>query len=199
MNGWSHVSPKTAWVRGPYDQEPRSNTTEEKAVAIAEAVAQATAYLTQHPDEARYRDSAAHAHLDSGLTVSVTGPSGEALRTDMPAGIGGTGSAPSPGWAFRAAAASCVASLVVIRAAEKRIELTSVDVDVDSESDDRGILGLNPAIPAGPLSMKVVVSVVARHAGRDAIDELATWAVAHCPVTDAVSRSVPLTLEIASS
>jgi uncharacterized OsmC-like protein len=168
-------------------------------MAIAEAVANATAYLTEHPNEARYRDSVARAHLESGLAVSVVGTAGETLRTDMPAGIGGGATAPSPGWMFRAAAASCVASLVAIRAAEQGIEVASVDVDVDSESDDRGILGLNPAIPAGPLSMKVVVSVVARHAGRDAIEELARWAIAHCPVTDAVSRNVPLTREIASS
>jgi uncharacterized OsmC-like protein len=166
-------------------------------VGIAEAVANASAYLKAHPDEARYRDSLANAHLETGLVVSVTGPGGESLRTDMPKGIGGTESAPSPGWIFRAAAASCVASLIAIRAAHTGIELKSVDVEVDSESDDRGILGLDPAISAGALSIKVVVAIVAPGASRDAVEAVARWAIDHCPVTDTVARAVPLALEIA--
>jgi len=128
-------------------------------MSIAAAVERASTYLNEHPDEARYRDSAAWARLTSGLVVEVSGPTGESLRTDMPTGIGGTATAPSPGWYLRAAAASCVASLVAIRAAATGVELRSVDVEVDSESDDRGILGLDPAIAAGALSARVVVSI----------------------------------------
>ena len=113
-------------------------------MSIADAVSRATDYLTEHPDEARYRDSTARARLTDGLVVEVTGPAGERASTDMPAGIGGTATNPSPGWLFRAAAASCVASLVAIRAATLGFPLRSVDVEVDSESDDRGILGLSP-------------------------------------------------------
>ncbi len=165
-------------------------------MSIADAVSRASTYLTEHPDEARYRDSAARAHLDTGLLVDVTGPNGERLTTDMPAGIGGTGTAPSPGWLLRAATASCVASLVAIRAAATGVRLGSVDVEVDSESDDRGILGLDPMIPAGALSMKVVVSMDAPGLDLRAREALATWAVDHCPVTDTVTRSVPLSLEV---
>ena len=60
---------------------------------IAAAVARASAYLTDHPDEARYRYSAATATIGSGLRVDVRGPGGESLATDMPAGIGGVASA----------------------------------------------------------------------------------------------------------
>ena len=70
-------------------------------MSIAEAVERAATYLTDHPDEARYRDSYARATIKSGLLVSVDGPSGESLTTDMPTGIGGTASAPSPGWSCR--------------------------------------------------------------------------------------------------
>jgi len=66
-------------------------------MSIADAVASASAYLTEHPDEARYRDSQATAKLDHGLVVSITGPSGETARTDMPTGIGGTASVPGAG------------------------------------------------------------------------------------------------------
>ena len=165
-------------------------------MSVADAVASASAYLTAHPNEARYRNSSARAHLDSGLLVEVTGPTGERLTTDMPIGIGGTATAPSPGWFLRAATASCVASLVAIRAAATGATLDSVDVAVDSESDDRGDLGLDSQIPAGALSVRIVVGVDAPDLDREAITALAAWAVEHCPVSDMIGRSVPVSLEV---
>ena len=163
-------------------------------MSIADAVAAASAYLSEHPDEARYRDSAAMARVTSGLAVAVTGPGGESLTTDMPKGIGGGSSVPSPGWYMRAAAASCVASLIAIRAATLGLTVGAIEVTVDSESDDRGILGLDEAIPAGAISMKIVASVggVRDDARRDLVD----WAVAHCPVTETIARAVPVTVEV---
>jgi uncharacterized OsmC-like protein len=165
-------------------------------MSIADAVARASEYLTAHPDEARYRDSAARARLRDGLVVDVSGPGGETVTTDMPTGIGGTASTASPGWLLRAAAASCVASLVAIRAASSGIDLRGVEVEVDSESDDRGILGLDAAIAAGALSMRVAVSIDAAGVDVEALEALAAWAVDHCPVTDSISRAVPLSIEV---
>ena len=165
-------------------------------MSIAESVARASAYLTDHPDEARYRDSAATARVVDGLVVDVTGPAGERLRTDMPAGIGGTASAPSPGWFLRAAIASCVASLIVIRAAARGFEIGPVEVEVDSESDDRGILGLDPTIPAGALAARIAVSLTAPELDDESRAELVSWAVAHCPVSDSVARAVPVSIEV---
>jgi uncharacterized OsmC-like protein len=164
-------------------------------MSIGDAVAAATTYLTEHPDEARYRDSAATATLGEGLAVDVRGADGATIRTDMPPGIGGGGSAPSPGWYLRAAEAACVASLIGIRAGAMGIELRHVEVSVDSESDDRGILGMDAAIPAGPLSTRVAVVVDAAHRHEE-LDALVRWAVAHCPVTDAVLRAVPLEVDV---
>lgn len=161
-------------------------------MSIADAVANASAYLTAHPDEARYRDSFATAKLEGGLVVSVTGPGGETARTDMPTGIGGTATVPSPGWLLRAAEASCVVVLIALRAAATGVVVDSVEVTVDSESDDRGILGLDPGVPAGALSVRVVADV--RGAGLTAgvRDDLISWAVEHCPVLDTVRRAIPI-------
>ena len=162
-------------------------------MSIADAVARATEYLTAHPDEARYRDSAATARITAGLVARVEGPGGETVMTDMPAGIGGTASAPSPGWLMRAAAASCVASLIAIRAASIGIEHGPIEVTVDSESDDRGILGLDDAIAAGALTMKIAVAVDG--VAGSSLDDLLDWAVRHCPVTDTIGRPVPIEVE----
>ncbi len=165
---------------------------------IAIAVDRAATYLNAHPDEARYRDSHARARLGDGLRVSVVGAGGERLDTDMPRGIGGAATLPSPGFYFRAAAAACVASLIGIRAAAVGVDLPadSVEVTVDSESDDRGILGLDDSIPAGALSLKVVATLRGGSVDRATFADVVRWAVDHCPVTDTARRSVPIELEL---
>ena len=166
---------------------------------IRQAIETATAYLGEHPDEARSTDSAASASIVEGLVVRVTGPRGETLVTDMVPSVGGTQSAPSPGWLLRAAEASCVATLIAMRAATLGIELDTLEVTVDSVSDDRGLLGMDEAVPAGPLSGRVAVRLVASGVDTATLEELAHWGVAHCPVCDALERAVPITVEIATS
>ena len=68
----------------------------------------------------------------------------------------------------------------------------SVEVTVDSESDDRGILGLDDRIPAGALSLRVVVAVRGGAPGHETLEPLARWAVDHCPVTETAQRAVPI-------
>ena len=167
--------------------------------AIRTAIEAASAYLGEHPDEARYTDSLATARVVSGLAVRVVGPKGETLDTDMPAGVGGSGAHPSPGWFLRAAVASCVASLATMRAAQLGWTGFSVEVDVDSESDDRGILGLDASVPGGPLSMRISLRMTAEGIGLDGLEELAVWAVDHCPVSDAVKRGVPVHVEVSGA
>jgi uncharacterized OsmC-like protein len=164
--------------------------------SIGDAIRNATEYLSANPEEARYTDSPATATLDSGLKVTVIGPDGANVVTDMPTGVGGTDTAPSPGWLFRAALASCDATLIAMRAAMTGVELTEVEVTIDSESNDYGILGIDESVPAGPSSVGTRVKVRAVDANPSSLRELVDWAVAHCPVCDATKRAVPVTLEI---
>ena len=164
--------------------------------AIRTAMEGASAYLGDHPDEARYTDSLATARVVSGLQVRVGGPTGEVLETDMPAAVGGAGSAPSPGWFLRASLAACVASLATMRAAQLGWTGFDIEVEVDSQSDDRGILGLDASVPGGPLSMRIGLRIRADGIGLESLEELAVWAVDHCPVSDAVKRGVPVHVEV---
>jgi len=166
--------------------------------AIRTAMEGASAYLTEHPEEAHYTDSLATARVVDGLHVRVEGPAGEMLETDMPSAVGGAGSAPSPGWFLRAAVAACVASLATMRAAQVGLDAFSVEVDVDSESDDRGILGLDASVPGGPLSMRIGLRMAAGATGLETLEEVAVWAVEHCPVSDAVRRAIPVHIEVSS-
>ena len=164
--------------------------------AISEAIRQATDYLTKHPNEARSTDSRAVATVGRGLRVTVSDPGGRTVETDMATSVGGTDTAPSPGWLFRAALASCDATLIAMHAATLGIELDEIEVAVDSESDDLGILGIDATVPAGPLSMRTQIKVRAKDVDESSLRELVDWAVAHCPVCDAAKRSLPVTVEI---
>src|SRR2546426_12436231 len=79
---------------------------------IRDALSQAVEYLGEHRSEAKYTDSAATAVLEDGLRVTVTGPEGAQLTTDMPKSIGGRGGLPLPGWVLLAAAAGCLPGLI---------------------------------------------------------------------------------------
>jgi len=164
--------------------------------SIGQAVTAATEYLTAHPAEAAYTDTLATAIVEDGLRIRVTGPHGEKTITDMSTSVGGGATAPSPGWLLRAAEASCVATLVAMRAAVLGHTLAQLEVTVDSESDDRGILGIDPAVPAGPLSARVHVRMAAEGVDRAELESIARWGIDHCPVCDALRRVVPVSLEV---
>jgi uncharacterized OsmC-like protein len=163
---------------------------------IKESIEQAVEYLTAHPDEARYTDSYARARLGQGLRVDVEGPNGASIVTDMPAGVGGRAEEPSPAWFFRAGLASCVATTVGMEAAREGIELTSLEVEVDSESDDRGILGMDESVPAGPLSTRIGITVRADGVDEARLREVVERGALRCPVCDAAKRAVDVSLEI---
>ncbi len=169
------------------------------ADGIRAAIEAATGHYAAHPEAARAMDSEARATLVDGLIIEVEGSGGERLTTDMVPSVGGTGSAPSPGWLLRAAEASCVTTLIAMRAAVLGITLRTVDVTVDSESDDRGMLGMDDAVPSGPLSGRVRVRLTAEGADDATLVELAKWGVEHCPVCNALERPVPITVEVATS
>ena len=164
--------------------------------SIRTALNGAIDYLTQNRADARATDSYATATMEDDLRCTVTGPDGATAVTDMVPAVGGANSAPSPGWLLRAAIASCVATLVTMKAALEEVEVGSVEVTVDSESDDLGILGIDDDVPAGPMSVSVRVKVEAPGSDRARVEEIVRWAEAHCPVSEATRRAVPLDLAI---
>ena len=166
---------------------------------IRTALEAATSYYAANPADARSIDSVATASLRDGLVVEVEAPTGERITTDMVASVGGTGSAPSPGWLLRAAEASCVATLIAMRAATLGITLDTLEVAADSESDDRGMLGMDDSVPAGPLTGRVRVRITADGVDPATLDEMARWGVEHCPVCNALERPVPITVEVATT
>ena len=162
---------------------------------IGGAIRATRAYLSGHPEDAHGPDKPATAVVERGLRCRVEGPLGT-IVSDMPAPAGGAGSAPTPGWLMRAAHAACDATVIAMRAAEEGIELSRLEVTVESESDDRGVFGAGDDVPAGPLVTRVSIVIGADGAAPELLREIVAYALAHSPVGSAMSRAAPVTESI---
>lgn len=168
-----------------------------EAAHIGQSIARVREYLAAHPEDGRSADSEARAVLGSGLRVSVEGPNGWRVETDMATAVGGEGSAPSPGWLLRAALASCDAVLIAMQCAEEGVSVKSLEALVSSESDDRGLVGAAEDVPAGPLSVQTTIRISAEGLDRATLNELVERALKKSPVADALRRQIPVGVEIA--
>jgi uncharacterized OsmC-like protein len=149
-------------------------------------------YYNQNPDKAVGPDKEAVAIIEEGLRARATGPDGQTLICDMPRGLGGAATAPSPGWMMRAALANCEAIMISLRAAQLGIHLTTLEVRVESTSDDRCMLGMDDSKPAGPLNVKVGIRISADPASEGRLREIIQWAEQHSPVGESLHRVMPL-------
>jgi len=163
---------------------------------IRTAVSSVINHYASHPEEAQSEDKPARAVLESGLRVRVEGPGSWSVTTDMPSALGGGGTAPSPGWLRRAAQAACEATMIAIGAAQEGIELDSLEVVIGSISDDRGMLGVANGVDAGPSESSARVTISARQASAEKLQQVIEWAEAHSPVTDSLCRAVPHKLQV---
>jgi uncharacterized OsmC-like protein len=162
---------------------------------IREAIERLSAAFAADPEKARARNAAATARIAGGLRCEITGPHEERAVTDMPAAMGGKASAPNPGWLLRAAMASCTATVIAMRAARLGIDLSVLEVSVESESDSRGLLGLDERVSAGLDGLRTLVRI-GGNAESQSLRELAAWADAHSPVGCTVRRARECPLEI---
>lgn len=167
--------------------------------SIREAIDNVSKAIVANPDKARIKNATAVASLKGGLAFTVSGPKGEAVATDMPNAIGGGGGVPQPGWLLRAALASCTGTVIAMRAAQLGITLDRLEVNVDSESDNRGLLGLDENVSAALSNLRTVVNVRAANASHGDLKALVQWGNAHSPVActlrDALGANIEVVVE----
>jgi uncharacterized OsmC-like protein len=153
-------------------------------------------YLRANPEKAFKKGTAATAVLEKGLKVRTVGPENEVIISDMPPTVGGEGSAPTPGWFMQAALATCNATGIAMKAAREGIELNTLEVSIDTESDTRGIFGIQESIKVGPLNMRTRVRIGAEGVSEEKLHEIVKWNEKHSWCGNAICRSVPLETEI---
>jgi uncharacterized OsmC-like protein len=154
------------------------------------------AYLKENPKDALSTSAPITAVMQGGLRCRATGDNGQSVVTDMPQAVGGSGSAPSPGWLSRAALATCDATRIALRAAELGIALDTLEVATDSVDDDRGLFGIDNSVRAGSLSIRTRVKIGAEGVSEKALREIVDYAVIHSPVADSCRGETPSTLEV---
>ena len=163
--------------------------------AIVEAIERTSAAIAADPAKARAKNVPATARLAGGLKCEVSGPNGERALTDMPPAMGGAASGPNPAWLLRGALASCTATVIAMRAAKLGVTLATLEVTVESESDARGLLGLDPAVTAGLGAVRTRVRI-GGSASADKLREIVAWAEAHSPVGCTVRNAPACSLEV---
>ncbi|MFN8161966.1 MAG: OsmC family protein [Solirubrobacterales bacterium] len=162
------------------------------------AIEKASGYLAENPDAATGTDAVATAVLEAGLRFRVDGPSG-AVTTDMSESVGGGASAPTPGWLMRAALAACDATTVAMEAARDGVELSDLSVSVESDSDFRGVLGVDGGSHPGPLQVRTRIELAAPDATEKQLREIVQRAEERSPVRDALARELSMTTEIVTT
>ena len=164
--------------------------------SIREALENLSRLITEQPEKARAKNVPATARLLEGLRCEVKGPNGETAHTDMPPAVGGAASAPAPGWLLRASLASCTATTIAMRAAKLGVSLTSLEVTVESSSDNRGMLGLDDKISAGLSPITTRVKIGASDVPADELRKLAEWGDDHSPIACTTRSSPNYSLEV---
>lgn len=95
---------------------------------------------------------------DGRRCVTHEGP--WSTHCDLPVALGGSGSAPTPSVLLRAALGSCMAMSYSLRAAKHGIELTSIRVTVEADSEIAGMLSRDATAPPGYTEFRYHVEVV---------------------------------------
>lgn len=162
---------------------------------IGQAVTSVEQCLASQPDPGPRADTPARATMVDGLRCRIESPDGKAIYTDMPAEVGGEGTANSPGWHLRAALASCDATLLAMRAARQGLQLDGIEVSVEASSDGRGMF-LDQGVSPGSTGMHLRFKIAPGNASAAEIESLVRWVEAHSPVATDVSRAVELSSDI---
>lgn len=163
--------------------------------AVRHAIEQTMAAIAADSTRAKARNVPATARITDGLKCEVAGPHGERLETDMPPAMGGAASGPNPSWLFRSALASCTATVIAMRAARLGIRLDALEVTVESESDVRGLLGMDEKVSAALSTIRTKVKIRG-DASPDSLRALVEWADAHSPVGRTVKGAPTCSLEV---
>ena len=163
---------------------------------IGASLARVRVAFERHPAAALQEDSPAVAVWAGGLGTRLAHPGMSSFCTDMPAVLGGAGLGPSPGWFFRAGVASCMVTSIAIQAAIRGIVLTRLEVEARSESDARGLLGIAPGVPAGPLRFWLEITLEAGDTPQAELNDLLEAANAQAPMSDALRRPLDVSFKL---
>lgn len=167
---------------------------------LAAALHRARAALQRCPALGLHDDVPATIRWEGGTHITATHANGAQIETDMPCELGGSGHRVTPGWLLRAGLASCTATRIAMAAALEGIALQTLELQVSSRSDTRGLLGMADAdgapVHAGPRDMQMRVRIAARGVSAERLRALVEYSQRSSPVPVAVQEGVKVDLRI---
>jgi len=161
----------------------------------AAAIAHLRQAFTEKPAAARKPNAFATATWTGGLRCEIAGPASERTVTDMPPALGGQGEGANPGWLMRASLASCAATVIAMKSAMRGITLDTLQVRVDSESDSRGLVGID-GVSMAMDNLRINVRIAAKGVDPAILRELATAAATTSPVSATLCASPAIALDV---
>ena len=150
-----------------------------KAVSLRPAVGQGTATTT-----VRVREGL-HCDIEDGPWK---------LEADLGDSLGGESAAPDPGVFGRSALGACLAQAYALWAATLDVPLDEIEVQVHSDYDSRGMLGIDGPSP-GWTGLRYTVSVASSAPEAD-VRRVLDAADAHSPLLDDFSKSFEIGREV---
>lgn len=167
---------------------------------VAQAWRRVEAVLQRRPETGLHDDSTALSRWESGTRVVAQHPNGARVVSEMPPELGGSGEFVTPGWLLRAGLASCTATCVALNAAGAGIELESLEVQVTSRSDARGLYGMPGSdgcpVSAAPSDLVMSVRVSAHGVDAQRLRELVEQSYERSPVACALRARMPMDLQV---
>lgn len=168
---------------------------------IAAALKRLEKILLRSPKTGLHADAPATARWNGGTRVTTSHENGTQFATDLPAEIGGGGTAVTPGWHLRAGLASCVTTRIAMAAAVEGVQLSELEVVATSQSDVRGLLAMSDPdggrVSAGPRDVQLHVKITAADGtSTERLRSLVERSHGCSPVSCAVQDATPIELRI---
>jgi ribosomal protein S18 acetylase RimI-like enzyme/uncharacterized OsmC-like protein len=114
---------------------------------------------------------------------------------DTPASAGGAGEGPDPGVLIRGALGACLTMDIVTWAARFGVEVTTVEVEVESAMDARGNYGVDDSVPPGYQAVTCRIAIESPD-GEDAVRHVVETAEAHNPRLYDLTHAIPVSREL---
>jgi uncharacterized OsmC-like protein len=132
--------------------------------------------------------------IENGLTCRVSEGPWE-LNADMPEAAGGNSAGPTPGVYGRAALGSCLAIGYMMRASKNKINIHSLEVEVQASYDDGPLFGTRNDVPPGYTQVKYIVTIES-DAPEEEIMKILDEGDEHSPYLDVFTRSQSCVREV---
>lgn len=132
--------------------------------------------------------------IESGLSCRMH-EKNSVLTADLPKGMGGDETGPSPSVLFRAAISSCVAMGIKMWAARRDVEIGRVEVCVETDVDARGQLGVADAVSPGFGDIRMQIQLESS-ADPVVLNEIVQTSLRYSPLIDALRHSHGVTPQL---